>query len=168
MTETYRARTYVPPLAQRLGFTRSSTPHVGRLLRTLVASVRDGRIGEMGTGRGYGTAWMASALSAHGNLVTVENDAERAAAAAHRFAELPNVRVLHDDSSALLAHGPFDLIFVDGGGGVKATPDSGGLPDPTRALWLNDPRVAAMELIVDPSAGRQSAVIVASYTGLEA
>lgn len=45
MTATYHARTFVPPLVERahalaegLGFTRSSRPEVGRLLRTLVAS----------------------------------------------------------------------------------------------------------------------------------
>jgi predicted O-methyltransferase YrrM len=193
-------------LAEELGFTLSSRPEVGRLLRTLVASVRDGRVGELGTGTGVGTAWMASALSTHSTLLTVENDAERAAAAARLFADLPNVRVLHADWTELLALGPFDLLFVDGGGGGKATPGEdrrrddaarlalqlaamrpGGLlvvddltpeaawppewrgqPDPTRELWLNDPRLLATELIVDPSAGPRSAVIVASYLGSEA
>jgi predicted O-methyltransferase YrrM len=213
MTATYRARTFVPPLvaraqalAQELGFTRSSRPEVGRLLRTLVAGVQAGRVGEMGTGTGVGSAWMVSALGPGGTLVTVDNDAECAAAAARLFADLPNVRVLHADSTALLAHGPFDLLFVDGGGGVKGTPDGdrqvgtsdalapvlaamrpGGIivlddltpeaawptewhgqPDPTRELWLNDPRLAAVEVIVDPSAGPRSAVIVASYLGPEA
>lgn len=210
MTATYHARTHVPPLvaraqalAQELGFTLSSRPEVGRLLRTLVAGIRDGRVGEMGTGTGVGAAWMASGLGPNGTLVTVDHDAECAAAAARLFADLPNVQVLHADSAALLAHGPFDLIFVDGGGGVKGTPDgdrqvSGGdvlapllaalrpggtvvlddltpeaawppewhgQPDPTRELWLNDPRLAAVEVIVDPSAGRSSAVIVARYLG---
>jgi hypothetical protein len=44
-------------------------------------------------------------------------------------------------------------------------PEWRGQPDPTRALWLNDPRLAAVELIVDPTAGPRSAVIVASYRG---
>jgi predicted O-methyltransferase YrrM len=149
---------------------------------------------------------MASALDSRGALLTVENDAERAAGAAQVFAELSNVRVLHADWTELLAHGPFDLLFVDGGGGGKAPPGQdrrhddadrlalllaamrpGGLlvvddltpeaawppewrgrPDPTRELWLNDPRLVATELIVDPSAGPRSAVIVASYLGSEA
>jgi hypothetical protein len=47
-------------------------------------------------------------------------------------------------------------------------PEWRGQPDPTRALWLNDPRLAAVELIVDPSAGPSSAVIVATHIGLHA
>jgi hypothetical protein len=35
----------------------------------------------------------------------------------------------------------------------------------TRELWLNDPRFAASEVIVDPTAGPHSAVIVATYLG---
>jgi predicted O-methyltransferase YrrM len=210
MIDTYHARTFVPPLvaqalalAEEQGFDQSSRPEVGRLLHTLAASVRDGRIGEMGTGCGVGTAWMASALGPGGTLITVERDADRAAAAGRLFAALPNVQVLNADSTELLAHGPFDLLFVDSSGGWKATPDArgglegddvlapllaavriGGLivlddltpeaawppewrgrPDPTRSFWLNDPRLAAVELIVDPSAGPRSAVIVASRIG---
>lgn len=63
MSETYRARTFVPELVQaaealavELGFTLSCRPEVGRLLHTLAATVRDGRIGERGTGCGYGAA----------------------------------------------------------------------------------------------------------------
>lgn len=43
-----------------------------------------------------------------------------------------------------------------------------GQPDPTRALWLNAPRLAAAELIVDPLVGLSSAVIVATYIDLSA
>jgi predicted O-methyltransferase YrrM len=213
VSEEYHARTFVPALvreaealAESLGFTLSCRPEVGRLLHTLVATVRAGRVGEMGTGCGYGAAWMASALGPDSTLVTVEHDAERAEAAARLFAARPNVRVIHADATALLNHGPFDLVFVDGGGGVKGSPSGDdalrgrdvlapllaavrpggvivlddltpeaswppewrGQPDPTRALWLNDPRLAAVELIVDPAAGRSSAVIVATHLGRDA
>jgi predicted O-methyltransferase YrrM len=129
VAETYRSRTFVPPLVQRaqalaqgLGFALSSRPEVGRLLHTLAASVRDGRIGEMGTDTGVGAAWMASALGPGGTLVTVEADAERAAGAARLFADLPNVQVLHADLTALLTRGPFDLVFVDGPSAMKGSP----------------------------------------------
>jgi len=62
---------------------------------------------------------------------------------------------------------PGGLIVLD-----DLTPESAwppewrGQPDPTRSLWLNDPRLAAVELIVDPGAGPRSAVIVASHLGL--
>lgn len=208
--EGYRARTFVPPLvaqAQALataqGFTRSCSPEVGRLLYMLAAHVRDGRIGELGTGTGVGAAWMASGLAGRGALVTVERDDERALAARELFTDLPNVQVLHGDALELLRHGPFDLLFTDAPTGVQGgvgesahggAPDAldrlltavrvGGLivkddltpeaawpaewrgqRDLTRELWLNDPRFAASELIVDPTAGLQSAVIVATYLG---
>jgi predicted O-methyltransferase YrrM len=206
----YRARTFVPALvaqAQALasaqGFTRSCTMEVGRLLHMLAAHVGEGRIGEIGTGTGVGTAWMASGLAGRGSLVTIELDAERATAARTLFADVPNVRVLHGDALELLEYGPFDLLFADaptglpGGVGASAhggeaaaldrllgavkvgglivkddlTPEAAwpeawrGQPDLTRELWLNDPRFAATELIVDPAAGLQSAVIVATYLG---
>jgi len=205
---TYRARTWIPPLAVRaaalaeaLEFGASSRPEVGRLLHTLTSSVRDGCIGEIGTGCGYGSAWIASALSQSGRLVTVERDTERADAARRLFADLPQVHVLHGEWTALLQHGPFDLLFVDGAGSDLKRPVEGvgpdqepdvlapllaavrlgglivlddltpetawppewrGRPDPTRSLWLNNPRLAATELIVDPAAGPHSVVIVAS------
>jgi predicted O-methyltransferase YrrM len=190
-------------LAEAQGFTRSCTPEVGRLLHMLAAHVGEGRVGELGTGTGVGAAWMASGLAGRGALVTVERDEARARAARALFADLPNVRVMHGDSLALLDHGPFDLLFADapiglpGGVGGEAhggeadaldrllsavkvgglivkddlTPEAAwppewrGQPDLTRELWLNDPRFAASELIVDPTAGPQSAVIVATYLG---
>lgn len=53
----------VPPLvrravalAEKLGLTDSSLPEVGRLLAVVAAHVRGGVVGEIGTGRGVGTA----------------------------------------------------------------------------------------------------------------
>ena len=58
MSGDYRARTSVPELACRaealateLGFTLSCRPEVGRLLHTLAATVRDGRLADPGLGR---------------------------------------------------------------------------------------------------------------------
>src|SRR5579859_6395751 len=87
-------------LARRLGFplTRQEAesigpgvpsaclPGVGRFLAVLAAGCLGGRIGEIGTGVGIGTAWMAGAMPADCSLVTVEINRERAAAAADLFA----------------------------------------------------------------------------------
>ena len=67
---TYQATSTIPPLVQQatalaadLGFTASCTPEVGRLLRVLASACRQGSIGEIGTGCGVDTAWMARALA---------------------------------------------------------------------------------------------------------
>jgi predicted O-methyltransferase YrrM len=205
MTE-YRALTDVPPLvreamtlAERLEFALSCTEATGRLLRLLASQVRGGRIGETGTGCGVGAAWLASGLAPDTMLFTIERVEERASAARELFRPYPNVQVLHGDARELLAHGPFDLLFLDGGPNIKGHMDGstgpdeadvaavldalhpGGLivlddltperdwppewrgrPDRTRQFWLNDPRVAATELLVDPRGGIASAVILAT------
>lgn len=94
----------------------ASLPGVGRFLAMLAAGCRGGRIGEIGTGVGIGTAWMAGAMPADCTLVTVEIDARRAAAAAQLLASDRRVRVLKGDARELLPPcGPFDLLFADGG-----------------------------------------------------
>jgi predicted O-methyltransferase YrrM len=86
------------------------------LLSALVAQRPAGRIAEIGTGCGVGTAWIASALGEQASLVTVESEEELAAAVDRLFAEQPNVRVLHGDWHELLPpEGLFDLLFFDGG-----------------------------------------------------
>src|SRR5215467_16237794 len=75
----------------------ASLPGVGRFLAMLAAGCAGGRIGEMGTGVGIGTAWMASAMPADCTLITTEIDPARAAAAAAVFAADERVRVLTGD-----------------------------------------------------------------------
>jgi predicted O-methyltransferase YrrM len=112
-------------------------------------------------------------------LVTVELDAERAAAARSLFADDPAVRVLEGDWHEVMpSEAPFDLLFYDGGGkqrpdldgeqvlGLLApggtlvmddlTPERGG-DDPVRAFWLGRRELAAVELAVSST----EAVIVA-------
>jgi predicted O-methyltransferase YrrM len=92
-------------------------PDVGRLLATLAAARTGGaRLGEIGTGTGFGAAWMASAMPADATLVTIELDDERAAAAQRLFAGDERVIVVHGDAAAEVPErAPFDLLFVDGG-----------------------------------------------------
>lgn len=94
----------------------ASLPGVGRFLAVLAAGCHGGRIGEIGTGVGVGTAWMAGAMPADCTLVTVEIDARRAAASAQLLASDRRIRVLKGDARELLPPcGPFDLLFADGG-----------------------------------------------------
>jgi predicted O-methyltransferase YrrM len=103
-------------LATAMRFERSSLREVGRLLAMLAAQRPRGRFAEIGTGCGVGAAWIESALSPEAALVTVETDADRAAAVGRLFVDRPQVRVLQGDWHELLPpEAPFDLLFFDGG-----------------------------------------------------
>jgi predicted O-methyltransferase YrrM len=158
-------------LAEELGFTRSCIPEVGRLLRVLTPG--RSRVGEIGTGTGVGAAWIIAALDEGASFVTVEFDEERAAAAAHLFAGLPHVRVLHGDWHRVMpSEGPFDLLFYDGGG--KQHPERDGQqvvdlldrrglvvmddltpgrtgPDPVRDFWLGHSELVGTEILTTSS-----------------
>jgi predicted O-methyltransferase YrrM len=91
-------------------------PAVGRLLQSLAAARPGGRLGELGTGAGVGTAWLASGMQPGASLTSVEIDLERAAAARALFTYRPDVTVLTGDWRDLLKdEPPFDLLFMDVG-----------------------------------------------------
>jgi predicted O-methyltransferase YrrM len=165
-------------------FERSSIPEIGRLLAVLVTARPHGRCAEIGTGCGVGSAWIVDALGAEGSLVSVELDADRAAAASRLFADSPSVRVLHGDWHELLPpEAPFDLLFFDGGhwkrGDVPAESEQalslvapGGVvviddltpaslsPEewrPVRDFWLGHDDLVATELLTTP----ESSAIIA-------
>ncbi|HEY1627773.1 MAG TPA: class I SAM-dependent methyltransferase [Streptosporangiaceae bacterium] len=177
----------LPPLVQqayaaarRVGFpltTAESTgtgaaclPDTGRFLAMLAAGCW--RIGELGTGTGVGTAWMASAMPAECTLVTAEIDEERAAAARELFADDLRVTVVTGDAlDTVSLGGPYDLLFSDCKGDRQTLVDLltiGGrlvmddvtpaqlLPDdsqfrtndPKREFFFANPRLASAEVIL--------------------
>ncbi len=177
-----------PPLVERaaalataLGFHNSCTPETGRLLHVLAGMRGRERVGETGTGLGYGAAWIVSALDPSVPYYTAELDEARAASAAELFRDDEQVHVLAGDWHDVLGrHAPFDLLFHDGSkrrpelDGEETlrllaprglivmddlTPGRSG-PDPVRDFWLNRPDLAATELQVSPD----EAVIVAVRT----
>jgi predicted O-methyltransferase YrrM len=180
-TAAYHGGTDLPPLvaaaaalAERAGFDLSCLPAHGRLLSVLAAGRPGGRIGETGTGCGVGLAWLASAADPSTRLVSVELDRHRAAAARDLFADVSNVTVLTGDWSELEAHGPFDLLALDGGGGGKSGEPPieprrwlapGGsvvlddftprtvwpVEDPPRLHWLQHPDVLCTEVVTGPT-----------------
>ena len=128
-------------------FELSSIPEIGRLLAVLVAARPRGRFAEIGTGVGVGSAWVIDALGPEATFVTVEQDADRAAAADRLFSEYSNVRVLHGDwHDSLPPHAPFDLLFFDGGA-WKRLPAEEVAVESRRALELVAP--AGMIVIDD-------------------
>jgi predicted O-methyltransferase YrrM len=169
--------------AAQAGFEYSCTEPVGRLLATLALAKPDATLAESGTGFGVGTAWLRSGLHPSSRLVTVEREPERAASAAGLFRDDPRVRVLTGEWTLLREHGPFDLLFCDGGGkredpdGVIALLSPGGIlvmddftpspgwpprfdggPDGLRITYLTHPALSAVELRTEENAS----VIVAT------
>lgn len=164
--------------ARELGFGLCVDPATGRLLQSLAAGVpAGGLIGETGTGTGVGLAWMASHADPSTNLVSVEVDADRAAAAREVFADTSNVTVVQADAGDLFDRGPFDLLVHDGGWGSGKTggervdeslvlkegglmtiddftpmrgwpPTFNGKLDEPRAYWLTRPDLLATEIRV--------------------
>jgi predicted O-methyltransferase YrrM len=197
----------VPPIvaraeaaARRAGFPLEAdgvnpsccSPEVGRLLAVLAAGCRGGVVGELGTGTGYGTAWMVSALPADARLVSVELDGERVAVARSLFEGDERVRIVQADAD-LVARilGPLDLLFADGGsfsrraadlaslvttlnpGGRLVVDDVTPLPllppdspfrdhDPKRLAFFGTPGLTSAELVMP--AGHES-VLVGTRTG---
>lgn len=106
--------------AERLGFTMSSDHETGRLLAVLAATVPvGGRILELGTGVGFGTAALVAGLAGRDDvrIVTVEGD-EATANAARDNAWPSSVEFVVGDIVQLLPTlGSFDLVFADAQGG---------------------------------------------------
>src|SRR5688500_196843 len=125
MYATWPHRNEVPALVRRaveaaeaLDFPLCVHLATGRLLHVLAGGVPPGgRIGETGTGTGAGLAWMATGVAPGVELVSVEVDPERHAAAVHLFAEHPRVTLLEGDAQLVFDRGPYDLLVLDGGWG---------------------------------------------------
>lgn len=106
--------------AERAGFAMSCDPGTGSLLAVLAAAVpANGRVLELGTGTGVGTAWITHGLGGRGDVevVTVEID-EATAATAAQYPWPSWVRLVTGDAVEVTrAAGSFDLIFADAPGG---------------------------------------------------
>ena len=97
-------------------FGMASTPLVGALLRTLVASKPGGRFLELGTGTGISAAWILDGMDQNSTLVSVDVDevtqdiARQALGGDQRL-----TLVLSDGLEFLRSQLPasFDLVFAD-------------------------------------------------------
>lgn len=98
----------------------SCEPGVGAMLAVLAAAVPiGGRILELGTGAGVGTAWLIHGLADRTDvdIVTVDNDPAAAALTA-QMPWPPYVRFIVGDAVRITkSQGTFDLIFADAPGG---------------------------------------------------
>jgi predicted O-methyltransferase YrrM len=98
------------------GFTMASEPQTGALLRTLAASKPGGRLLELGTGTGVGTAWLLDGMDATARLETVDRDEAGVAVARKHLGRDPRV-TFHVADGAEFLRGrvgqSYDLIFAD-------------------------------------------------------
>ncbi len=114
---------YPPPVlaeilrdTKAIGFAMASEPLVGSLLRTLAASKPAGRLLELGTGTGVGTAWLLAGMDADARLISIESDSKAASLAQRHLATDHRLQLVIEDAAATLGQLPtesFDLIFAD-------------------------------------------------------
>lgn len=95
---------------QALGFKMASEPQTGSLLRTLAASKPHGRFLELGTGTGYGTAWILAGMDVGSRLESVENDLAVLAVAQRHLAHDRRVTFYHEDGAAFFAASAWPTI----------------------------------------------------------
>ncbi|MFU2317551.1 O-methyltransferase [Rahnella sp. PCH160] len=95
-------------------------PNQGKLLAMFIQMTGAQKVLEIGTLGAYSTIWMARALSASGCVVTLEADPHHARVAQTNIelAGLQDKITLHTGPASatlpsLVAHAPFDLIFID-------------------------------------------------------
>jgi predicted O-methyltransferase YrrM len=100
----------------KLGFGMASEPRTGALLRTLAAAKPGGRLLELGTGTGVGTAWILDGMDSRSTLLTVDEDEASVNVARRHLAHDPRVRFVVADGGRFLADlrgERFDLVFAD-------------------------------------------------------
>jgi predicted O-methyltransferase YrrM len=117
-TEIRRQPTSIPAIVAdnaAMAFTMISEPKVGALLAALAASKPGGRVLELGTGTGHGTAWLLSGMDAASTLDTVDTDENVVAVARRHLGGDRRVTFHVTDGAAFLATrpAPFDLIYAD-------------------------------------------------------
>ncbi len=98
------------------GFTMASEPKTGALLSVLAASKPGGRLLELGTGTGIGTAWMLSGMNAAARLDTVDVDGTVMEIARRHLGSDPRVTFHHMDGAEFIARSTkdrYDLIYAD-------------------------------------------------------
>lgn len=101
---------------QALGFNMACEDSAGALLRALAATKRSGRLLELGTGTGVGTAWLLDGMDSSSELVTVDIESQYQDVARGAFSSDPRVSFVTCDAAEFLQSQPresFDLIFAD-------------------------------------------------------
>ena len=101
---------------EAMSFSMISEARVGSLLAALAASKPGGRILELGTGTGHGTAWLLAGMDAASRLDTVDADEAVVAVARRHLGTDRRVRFHVVDGAEFLTganRGHFDMIYAD-------------------------------------------------------
>jgi predicted O-methyltransferase YrrM len=101
---------------EAVGFTMASEPRTGALLAVVAAMKPGGRLLELGTGTGIGTAWLLAGMDATAHLDTVDSDASTTALASRHLASDQRVSFHVIDGAAFLQHtdqNSYDVIYAD-------------------------------------------------------
>lgn len=99
-----------------LGFNMVSEPKVGMLLRFLAASKPNGQFLELGTGTGYGTAWILDGMDRTSTLDSVDNNPAALQIARNHLGNDPRLTFFIEDGNDYLnrmTEEKYDLIFAD-------------------------------------------------------
>lgn len=100
----------------RLGFSMASEPKTGALLAALAATKPGGRLLEIGTGTGIGTAWLLSGMDASARLDTIDTDRAVVEVARRHLGHDGRVAFRHEDGAAFLARADpdtYDVVYAD-------------------------------------------------------
>jgi predicted O-methyltransferase YrrM len=101
---------------EALGFTMASEPKTGALLAVLAGSKPGGRLLELGTGTGLGTAWLLAGMGPTARLDSVDTDPDAVAVARRHLGSDPRVTFHIADGADFISRataGQFDLIYAD-------------------------------------------------------
>jgi predicted O-methyltransferase YrrM len=99
----------------QIDFTMASEPRTGALLRALAATKPGGRLLELGTGTGAGTAWLLDGMDATARLISVDNEPGVMSVARRHLGEDSRVTFVDADGGDFLLEqrDAFDVIYAD-------------------------------------------------------
>jgi predicted O-methyltransferase YrrM len=100
----------------RLGFSMASEAKTGALLAALAAIKPGGRLLEIGTGTGIGTAWLLSGMDPSARLDTVDTDRAVVDVARRHLGQDARVAFRLEDGAAFLTRADpdtYDLVYAD-------------------------------------------------------
>lgn len=101
---------------EEMKFDMASELHTGALLQVLAASKVGGKMLELGTGTGIGTAWLLSGMDETATLTSVETDDRVQSVARDVLGADPRLTFLLEDGASFISRQPekgYDLIFAD-------------------------------------------------------